>query len=174
MAECPCGAGLTITPEEPTCPACGTDLTPLYRIQALGEQISAEREHFLEEKQKQEKRVSLMKKALFILPVVTLLIGFYVSSMSGPAQVFEAVPSPAPVQVPASPVVPAADGMAGVGVEKVDFVYTVKKGDTLSKLARVFYGDSNLWVKIYEANSATLTDPDIISTGAEIAIPYDR
>ena len=47
-----------------------------------------------------------------------------------------------------------------VAVEKQ--FYTVKKGDTLSKISKEVYGNANLYNKIFEANRAMLSDPDKI------------
>jgi nucleoid-associated protein YgaU len=49
--------------------------------------------------------------------------------------------------------------------------YTVKSGDTLSKIAKQHYGDANQWHKIFEANRGTLSDPDKIQVGQELTIP---
>lgn len=49
--------------------------------------------------------------------------------------------------------------------------YTVKSGDTLSKIAKHFYGDSNEFMKIYYANQDQLSDPDRINVGQELKIP---
>jgi nucleoid-associated protein YgaU len=49
--------------------------------------------------------------------------------------------------------------------------YTVKPGDTLSKIAKNFYGDANSYMKIFEANSDRLDDPNKIQVGQELTIP---
>jgi nucleoid-associated protein YgaU len=49
--------------------------------------------------------------------------------------------------------------------------YEVKKGDTLSKIAKAFYGDAALYPKIFEANRDTLSDPDKIALGQKLRIP---
>jgi ABC-type nitrate/sulfonate/bicarbonate transport system substrate-binding protein/LysM repeat protein len=51
--------------------------------------------------------------------------------------------------------------------------YTVKAGDTLSKLAEQFYSSSSKWEKIYEANRDTLKNPNYIFVGAKLVIPAD-
>lgn len=50
-------------------------------------------------------------------------------------------------------------------------LYTVQKGDTLSKIAKACYGDSSLWKVIYEANKATVKNPNKISVGQLLVIP---
>lgn len=49
--------------------------------------------------------------------------------------------------------------------------YVVKSGDTLSKIAKEFYGDAGQYMKIFKANGGTLTDPDKIKVGQELVIP---
>lgn len=49
--------------------------------------------------------------------------------------------------------------------------YTVKKGDTLSKIAKEHLGDANAYVKIFEANKDQLSDPDEIKPGQVLKIP---
>jgi LysM repeat protein len=49
--------------------------------------------------------------------------------------------------------------------------YTVKPGDTLSKISRQFYGADNQYIKIFEANRAQFSDPNKIRVGLELVIP---
>jgi nucleoid-associated protein YgaU len=49
--------------------------------------------------------------------------------------------------------------------------YTVKSGDTLSKISRQFYGNANDYMRIFNANKDKLSDPDQISPGQELKIP---
>jgi nucleoid-associated protein YgaU len=49
--------------------------------------------------------------------------------------------------------------------------YTVKSGDSLSKIAKHFYGDANKWQRIYEANRDKIKNPDLIHPGQEFTIP---
>ena len=49
--------------------------------------------------------------------------------------------------------------------------YTVKKGDTLSAIAKQFYGDANKYPVIFEANKPMLTHPDKIYPGQSLRIP---
>ncbi len=49
--------------------------------------------------------------------------------------------------------------------------YTVKSGDSLSKISREFYGDANQYMKIFEANRGILKDPNAISPGQNLVIP---
>jgi LysM repeat protein len=49
--------------------------------------------------------------------------------------------------------------------------YTVKAGDSLSKISREFYGDANRYMKIFEANRDKLSDPNQIRPGQQLTIP---
>lgn len=49
--------------------------------------------------------------------------------------------------------------------------YTVKAGDTLSKISKEQYGDANEYMRIFYANRNTLNDPDKIQIGQQLAIP---
>jgi NitT/TauT family transport system substrate-binding protein len=52
--------------------------------------------------------------------------------------------------------------------------YTVKLGDTLSKLAERFYNSTYKWEKIYEANRDTVKNPHYIYVGQKLIIPLDE
>ncbi|MEQ1729318.1 MAG: LysM peptidoglycan-binding domain-containing protein [Vicinamibacterales bacterium] len=49
--------------------------------------------------------------------------------------------------------------------------YTVKAGDTLSKIAKDLLGNANAYPKIFEANRHQLSDPDTIKPGQVLKIP---
>lgn len=50
--------------------------------------------------------------------------------------------------------------------------YTVKSGDSLSKIAKNYYGDAMQWKKIYEANKDIIgSNPDLIQPGQTFKIP---
>lgn len=50
-------------------------------------------------------------------------------------------------------------------------MYTVKSGDSLSKIAQDVYGSANEYMKIFEANKPMLSDPDKIYPGQVLRIP---
>ena len=50
-------------------------------------------------------------------------------------------------------------------------VYTVVSGDSLSKIAKKFYGNANKWRAIFEANGDQLSNPDLIKPGQVLKIP---
>lgn len=49
--------------------------------------------------------------------------------------------------------------------------YTVKKGDSLSRIAKHIYGDASKWKLIYEANKDTIKNPDLIYPDQVLNIP---
>jgi LysM repeat protein len=51
--------------------------------------------------------------------------------------------------------------------------YTVKAGDTLSKLSERFYNSPYKWEMIYEANRDTVKNPHYIYIGQKLMIPSD-
>jgi len=57
------------------------------------------------------------------------------------------------------------------GGTAVEESYTVKPGDTLSKIAKHFFGDANAYNEIFEANRDQLSDPDKIKPGQVLRIP---
>jgi len=59
-------------------------------------------------------------------------------------------------------------GAGGTGQEQT---YTVKPGDSLSKISKAVYGNANDYMKIFEANRDILSDPNKISPGQNLRIP---
>ena len=56
--------------------------------------------------------------------------------------------------------------------ENVDY-YIIKKGDTLSAIAKTYYGSFNEYPRIFEANREVIKDPDLIYPGQKIRIPKE-
>lgn len=80
------------------------------------------------------------------------------------------VPEPASVPAPAPEPPVAVQESAeedGDGVR----TYTVVSGDTLWKIAERMYGNGSHYMKIFEANSELLEDPDRIFPGQKLVIP---
>jgi len=61
--------------------------------------------------------------------------------------------------------------MAGTIVEQEEGTYVVNTGDTLSKIAKRYYGNSNAWTNIYNSNKDLLNDPNVLIIGEELTIP---
>ena len=74
-------------------------------------------------------------------------------------------PAPKVVSAPATPTTAApAPGPLGR-------VHEVAKGDTLSAIAKKYYGNANQFTKIFDANRDQLKDPDKIRPGQKLRIP---
>ena len=63
--------------------------------------------------------------------------------------------------------------VANIKAQRTDVfgVYEVQSGDTLSKIAKAYLGDSNRYMDIFKANSETLKNPDMIKVGQKLNIP---
>ena len=77
-----------------------------------------------------------------------------------------------------------AGNIKGVGEVKADEVkvpeagskaeyHVIESGDTLSALAKKYYGNAMDYPKIFEANREVIKDPDKIFIGQKIRIPLD-
>jgi nucleoid-associated protein YgaU len=62
---------------------------------------------------------------------------------------------------------PQAVGTSGAGAR----TYTVKAGDTLSKIAKEHLGNASDYMKIFDANKDQLSDPDKIKPGQVLKLP---
>lgn len=60
---------------------------------------------------------------------------------------------------------------ADVVAEPEATLYTVQSGDSLSKIAKVHYGDAMKYPVIFKANQPMLKDPDKIYPGQVLRIP---
>jgi nucleoid-associated protein YgaU len=65
----------------------------------------------------------------------------------------------------------AADIAIDASLPVPDQTYVVAAGDSLSKIAKHFYGNANAYMKIFEANKDQLSDPDKIKPGQKLRIP---
>ena len=64
-----------------------------------------------------------------------------------------------------------ADGLtAPAPVEAVEY-YAIQKGDTLSAIAKKYYGNANDYPRIFEANREVIKDANLIFPGHKIRIP---
>ncbi len=65
-----------------------------------------------------------------------------------------------------------ATGSAGpTGAASTERTYTVKAGDTLSKIAKDTLGEASAYMEIFNANRDQLSDPDKIKPGQVLKIP---
>ncbi|MGH9426334.1 MAG: LysM peptidoglycan-binding domain-containing protein, partial [Terriglobia bacterium] len=65
----------------------------------------------------------------------------------------------------------AAEAAAAAPASSQTRTYTVKSGDTLSKIAKEYYGDASQYTKIFQANRDKLKDPNLIHPGQVLMIP---
>jgi nucleoid-associated protein YgaU len=65
----------------------------------------------------------------------------------------------------------ASNAPSALGGSKGNRYYEIKSGDTLSALAKQFYGDASQYPKIFEANREVIKDPNKIFVGQKITIP---
>ena len=86
----------------------------------------------------------------------------------------------APSQEAAEKAVLAAGNVTGVSdvdnrlsfpAETEARYHDVVSGDTLSGIAKKYYGDANQYMKIFEANKPMLSHPDKIYVGQKLRIP---
>jgi nucleoid-associated protein YgaU len=52
-----------------------------------------------------------------------------------------------------------------------DTLYEVRRGETLAGIAGRYYGDSNRWEDIHEANAHVLRNPDLVWPGLMLVLP---
>jgi len=66
-----------------------------------------------------------------------------------------------------------SDIQADIKVETTDYYHkhTVESGESLSKIAKHYYGDAMKYNHIFEANKNILDNPDVIHPGQELTIP---
>ena len=74
------------------------------------------------------------------------------------------------------PTAKKAEGKPGINTNNASEApgprrYSVQEGDTLSIISKKFYGQSNKWKEIAEANKSTLPDPRKLKLGQELIIP---
>ncbi len=89
------------------------------------------------------------------------------------ATVYEPLPATSPTNEP-SLLQPSSSQT--VSNDKTDIrkpvVHTVKSGQTLSDISKIYYGTTQKWRKIYRANKKKFPKgPDAIKTGIELVIP---
>lgn len=66
-----------------------------------------------------------------------------------------------------------ADNLSAPVDDAVVEYYEIKSGDTLSAIAKQYYGKANAYPRIFEANREVIKDPNLIYPGQKIRIPQD-
>jgi nucleoid-associated protein YgaU len=64
-----------------------------------------------------------------------------------------------------------SDGAAGTPAQSSTATYTVKPGDSLSKIAKQELGDAHAYMEIFNLNRDQLSDPDKIQPGQVLKLP---
>ncbi len=80
-----------------------------------------------------------------------------------------AVPQPPKVEMEE---MPRAEIPTIEEVPKFSF-YTIQRGDSLSKIAKRYYGDAMRWPDLFEANREVIQNPDLIYPGQQIRVPIE-
>jgi len=87
----------------------------------------------------------------------------------------EPAPEPAPEVVAETAEVAVEEAApaeaTATAAESKGRTYTVKSGDTLWKIAESMYGSGGKYMKIFEANTDLLENPDKIRPGQKLVIP---
>ena len=67
-----------------------------------------------------------------------------------------------------------ADVKADIKVSNTDYYHkhTVQSGESLSLIAKEYFGDPMKYKQIFEANTHLLKDPNVIHPGQELVIPF--
>ncbi len=63
------------------------------------------------------------------------------------------------------------DGKSAAALDDGTQYYVIKSGDTLSAIAKQFYGDANKYPVIFDANREVIKDANLIFPGQKIRIP---
>ena len=63
------------------------------------------------------------------------------------------------------------EGQQAAALDDGTQYYIIKAGDTLSAIAKQFYGDANKYPKIFDANREVIKDANLIFPGQKIRIP---
>jgi len=72
---------------------------------------------------------------------------------------------------PSAATASAAGQSAAPAASQANQTYTVKAGDTLSKIAKAQLGSPDAYMRIFDANRDQLTDPDMIKPGQVLRMP---
>lgn len=171
-----------ITPEESVAlfatPAEVEDaITLLTNVEVL-------RHDYLERLKTERKRLVRFIIALVVLPVIAFSIGFYSKSYTVRADNTSIVAGSntkqeedAEIRQPETPTNKQPESpqpespINNQPISQPQKTYIVQAGDTLSGIAKFFYGEGKEWDRIYQANKQTLKDPHTLSVGQELLIP---
>ena len=77
----------------------------------------------------------------------------------------------ADIRVTGGPAAGGGTAKAAAPASTASKSYTVKSGDTLSRIAKEHLGDAKDYMKIFNLNKDQLTDPDMIKPGQVLRLP---
>ena len=66
-----------------------------------------------------------------------------------------------------------ADGVSAPPQQSQVEYYVIQKGDSLSAIAKRYYGNAKDYPRIFDANREVIKNPDLIYPGQKIRIPLD-
>jgi LysM repeat protein len=93
-------------------------------------------------------------------------------TIAAPAPAPAPAPEPEPEPAPGPEAAPEPEAPAAEAAETGEGrTYTVKSGDTLWKISEQMYGSGGKYMKIFEANTSILDNPDKIFPGQKLVIP---
>ncbi|QAY71632.1 LysM peptidoglycan-binding domain-containing protein [Xylanimonas protaetiae] len=110
--------------------------------------------------------------ALAFAAVPTLTAFGAPAQATAPAVVASLDPTPVPTTVPAPVPASVATSSAPAAAAATTASYTVRRGDSLWRIAEQQLGDPHRWTEIHELNRALLGDqPDLIAAGTVLQLP---
>lgn len=121
------------------------------------ERTEALKNQFKEAQNEQTRKLRIFKNLVVAAPVTAFLIGLTIIPVSTHFKKHQPVPTQTLSVQPSK--------------QETVFPYTVKSADCLELIAYRFYGDRQMWKKIYEANKDKINNPNILSAGQGIAVP---
>jgi len=80
--------------------------------------------------------------------------------------------SPAPSAATARPITAHLDAAVRPAAQAAR-TYAVQPGDTLAEIAQRFYGHAGDWPWLYQVNSSTVSNPNLIKVGQVLSVPAD-
>jgi Tfp pilus assembly protein FimV len=116
-----------------------------------------------------------MKKIIFCLVLILSLVVLFACASPPPASAPAPAPAPAPAEQPPPPPEPARAEAPPARTTDLILdgaeIYTVVRGDTLSKIASRKYQNGFYYPLIMMASNNVVTDQDLIEPGMVLTIP---
>lgn len=137
------------------CPNCQTDLSVVRMLAELPPSVPADA-------QLRKAWVPVFVAILMLLLLIRLgfATNFWVSEKSPPTATSSNLPSPV-----------TSNSQQPQGIGTYGFRYTVRPGDSLSVIASRFYGNTDLWTLIVEANPSLKGRETSLEVGDVLLVP---